>query len=78
MKNMKFKNDDNENLKEFGAVTLMQLMLEKYIEKNNISMNEALKKFTSSKTYEALFDYDGTGLWKEGPLYLLSFYEKAL
>ena len=72
MKNMKFKNDDNENLKEFGAVTLMQLMLEKYIEKYNISMNEALKKFTSSKTY------DGTGIWKEGPLYLLSFYEKAL
>ena len=74
------KNIDNENLeklKEFGAVTLMQSMLEKYVEKYNIPMNEALSKFTLSNTYKALFDYDGTGLWKEGSLYLLSFYEKA-
>ena len=68
---------ENENLKEFGAVTLMQMMLERYVEKYKVSMNEALKKFTESKTYTALFDYDGTGLWKEGPLYLLSFYEQV-
>ena len=55
----------------------MQSMLEKYVEKYNIPMNEALSKFTLSNTYKALFDYDGTGLWKEGPLYLLSFYEEA-
>ena len=69
---------ENEKLKEFGAVTLMQLMLEKYVEKYKIPMNEALNEFTKSKTYDALFDYDGTGLWKEGPLYLLSFYESVL
>ena len=68
---------DNEQLKEFGALTLMQLMIEKYSEKYKISFNNALGKFTSSKTYDALFDYDGTGLWKEGPLYLLNFYEEC-
>ena len=73
MKNM----SDNEQLKEFGAITLMQLMLEKYAEKYNISFNDALEKFISSRTYDALFDYDGTGLWKEGPLYLLKFYEEC-
>lgn len=68
---------ENEQLKEFGALTLMQLMIEKYSEKYKIPFNNALEKFTSSKTYDALFDYDGTGLWKEGPLYLLSFYEEC-
>lgn len=68
---------ENEQLKEFGALTLMQLMVEKYSEKYKIPFNDALEKFTSSKTYDALFDYDGTGLWKEGPLYLLNFYEEC-
>lgn len=52
------------------------MMLERFAEKYNVSMNEALKKYTESKAYEALFDYYGTGLWKEGPMYLLSFYEQ--
>lgn len=67
----------NEKLKEFGAVVLMQMMAEKYAKKHNITFNEALRQFTSSKVYDALFDYDGTGLWKESPLYLLSFYEEC-
>lgn len=68
----------NEKLKEFGAVVLMQMMIEKYAEKHKISFNEALEKFTSSKVYDALFDYDGTELWKEGPSYLLNFYEECI
>ena len=67
----------NEKLKEFGAVVLMQMMAEKYAKKHNITFNEALGQFTSSKVYDALFDYDGTGLWKEGPSYLLNFYEEC-
>lgn len=69
---------ENEKLKEFGAVILMQKMLEKYAKKYKITFNEALEKFISSKVYDALFDYDGTGLWKEGPSYLLNFYEECV
>ena len=35
---------------------------------------EALLCFTSSKVYEALFDY-ATGIWLESPDYLLNLYD---
>ena len=35
---------------------------------------EALLCFTSSKVYEALFDY-ATGIWRESPDYLLNLYD---
>ena len=72
------KKIENENLKQFGAVLAMEHMLTRYAEKYNVSMNEALYRFTSSKVYEDLFDYDGTELWKEGSLYLLKFYEDCV
>ena len=68
----------DDKLREYGAVTLMQLMLEKYSERHNISIGEALNRFASSKLYDALFDYDGTELWKEGPDYFLSFFEEIM
>lgn len=37
------------------------------------SYEEALLRFTSSRAYEALFDFD-TEIWKEGSDYLLSLY----
>jgi len=38
------------------------------------SYEEALLRFTSSRAYEALFDFD-TEIWKEGSDYLLSLYD---
>ena len=37
------------------------------------SYEEALLRFTNSRAYEALFDFD-TEIWKEGSDYLLSLY----
>lgn len=52
----------------------MRSMLETYSEKHNIPFSEALERFANSPVYDGLFDFD-TGLWAEGPDYLLSFYE---
>lgn len=68
----------DERIKEYTAVIDMKMMAEKYAKKYNVSIDEALKRFTSSKAYVALFDYDNFGLWKESPLYLLDFFEKTL
>ncbi len=38
------------------------------------SYEEALLRFTSSRAYEALFDFD-TEIWKEGSDYLLRLYD---
>lgn len=66
----------DEKLKEYGAVTLLQRTLEKYAKQKNISFEKALKIFLNTPLYEGLFDYDATGLWKEGPDYLLSILEE--
>lgn len=68
---------ENEKIKEYTAVIAMKMMIEKFAKKYGISINEALKKFTSSKAYDALFDYDNFGLWKESPLYIMEFFEKS-
>ena len=69
--------EHDDKLREYGAVTLMQRMLEKYSEKHKVSMDEALNRFAKSKVYNALFDFDGTELWKEGPDYLLDLFEQV-
>ena len=38
------------------------------------SYEEALLRFTNSRAYEALFDFD-TEIWKEGSDYLLNLYD---
>ena len=72
-------NSENNNIvtdqqKETCAILVMRSMLEIYSEKHNISFSEALERFANSPIYDGLFDFD-TGLWAEGPDYLLSFYE---
>ena len=69
--------EHDDKLREYGAVTLMQRMLEKYSEKHQVSIDEAITRFAESNAYDALFDYDGTELWKEGPDYLLDFFEQV-
>lgn len=39
-----------------------------------ISYEEALLRFTCSRAYAALFDFD-TKIWKEGSDYLLNLYD---
>ena len=60
--------------KETCAILVMRSMLESYSKKHNIPFSEALEKFANSPVYDGLFDFE-TGLWAEGPDYLLSFYE---
>ena len=45
--------------------------------REGISYEDALLRFTSSKVYEALFDYD-TGIWRESPDYLLNLYDYCI
>ena len=42
--------------------------------REKIPYEEALLRFTSSRAYEALFDFD-TEIWKEGSDYLLNLYD---
>lgn len=65
----------SEKQKNAAAIMLMQRVLEKYSEKNSISLDEALTWFSSTPVYNALFEYE-TGLWKEGPDYILDIIEK--
>lgn len=42
--------------------------------REGISYEDALLRFTSSRIYDALFDFD-TEIWKESPVYLLNLYD---
>ncbi len=55
----------------------MRRMIEKYSDKNRIPFEEAFFQFTKSRIYSALFDY-ATGIWMEGPDYLMALYEESL
>ncbi len=62
--------------REYTALTTMRLMLDDYAKNAGISFDEAMRRFTMSDAYVALFDYE-TGLWKEGPDYLYSFWMRC-
>lgn len=63
--------------KEACAVETMRYMLDQYSQDTSLSFGEALLKFSMSTTYQVLFDFD-TAVWKEGPDYLRSLFERAL
>lgn len=63
--------------KEACAIETMRYMLQNYSQDKGISFEDALLTFTTSSTYEVLFDFE-TGVWREGPDYLRSLFEKAL
>lgn len=60
--------------KESCAVTAMREGVMALSAREGITCEEALLRFTSSRVYDALFDY-GTGIWKEGTDYLLDLYD---
>ena len=76
---METLNDSNysisETQKECCAVIAMREAVGLLAEKENLPYEEALLRFTSSSVYDALFDFE-TELWKEGPSYLLSLYDR--
>ena len=67
----------DESTKEMSAVYIMELMLSDYAKKHSISFDEAMKLFVFSNTYKVLFDYE-TGVWKEGPNYILGLFENEM
>lgn len=63
-----------ESQKECCAVIAMREAVKNLAIQENISYEEALLRFTSSRVYEALFDFD-TEIWKESSDYLLNLYD---
>lgn len=63
--------------KEACAVETMRYMLEKFSQDKGISFEDAFFLFSTSSTYKVLFDLD-TEVWKEGPEYLRSLFNKDL
>lgn len=59
--------------KEACAVIAMREAISMLAEKEHISYEKAMLKFTDSKIYDALFDFD-TEIWKESSVYLLDLY----
>lgn len=60
--------------KESCAVSTMRDVVGKLSLRDGIPYEEALLSFTSSRVYDALFDY-GTGIWREGTDYILNLYD---
>lgn len=64
----------SESQKESCAVTAMRDAVASLSTREGISYEEALLRFTSSRVYNALFDFS-TEIWKESSDYLLSLYD---
>ena len=63
-------NEVTSRQKNAAAIMVMQRVLEKYSEEKSITFDEALIEFASTVIYRGLFDFE-TGLWREGPDYIL-------
>jgi len=68
-------NEISNKQKNAAAVMVMQRVLEIYSNDQNITLDDALVSFSSSAVYSALFDFE-TGLWKEGPDYILELFQR--
>lgn len=63
--------------KEACAIETMRYMLQNFAQDKGIPFEDALLTFITSSTYQVLFDFE-TEVWKEGPDYLRSLFDKAL
>ncbi len=68
--------DFTESRKHYMAVCLMRDSIFQLAKRENISYEDALFLFTSSKIYDALFDY-GTGIYREGTDYILNLFDRS-
>lgn len=67
----------SDEAKEACAIETMHCMVLQYAADHRISFGDAFFAFATSTTYQALFDFD-TAVWKDGPEYIRSLFEKAL
>lgn len=63
--------DSNEKLSV--AFLVMQDAVRELARVQHVSFHEALGRFIRSRAFDALIDTE-TGVWMEGPVYLLSLY----
>lgn len=66
----------NDVNKEYCMHNLVSMVVEKlHTRYPQYSETDLMSEFSQSRTYALLFDSE-TGLWKEGPDYIISLYEK--
>lgn len=63
-----------ETQKESCAVGAMRDTVQALCARERIPYEDALLRFTGSRIYGALFDFE-TGIWRESPEYLLNLYD---
>lgn len=68
------KNETRNEVKSFIATNTLKMMVSDYANGNQKKFDGEFLKFTKSKTYKCLFDFDTT-IWKEGPVYLNCIYK---
>ena len=66
--------DFTDTQKESCAVEIMRDAVEELSLRDGIPYEEALLRFTKSKIYDALFDYE-TGIWRESADYILNLFD---
>mgnify|MGYP004683256053 FL=1 len=66
-----------DSQKEACAILAMRSAVASLSVREGISYEDALLRFTQSRIYDALFDFD-TEIWKEGPDYLVSLYDQCI
>lgn len=67
-------NSFSDSQKESCALEIMRDAISELSARDNISYEDALYLFASSKVYDALFDFE-TGIWRESADYLLNLYD---
>lgn len=63
--------------REACAIVTMRDTIGSLAQREKISYEDAMIKFTNSRVYDALFDYD-TGIWREGSDHLLYLYDRCV
>lgn len=67
----------SDETKEACAIETMHCMVLQYAADHGISFEDTFFAFAASSIYQVLFDFE-TAVWKDGPEYIRSLFEKAL
>ena len=66
-----------EATKKICADILFTYSVQLLARRLSISFQEARARLINSRAFSAMYDYT-TGLWQEGPVYFLNYYEQLL
>ncbi|MBQ7650818.1 MAG: hypothetical protein IJS15_07655 [Victivallales bacterium] len=66
-----------EATKKICADILFTYSVQLMAQRLSITFDEARNRLINSPAYRAMYDY-GTGLWQEGPVYFLNYYEQVV